>query len=100
MKTAISSLTFFVFFLLLLFTACSTQTADTAKSANADLSSLIPSRGTLVPGFKPETTSYRVDLAMEIEHIALTGIKSDEGATVSSNNGLLEALIFGANPIT
>jgi formylglycine-generating enzyme required for sulfatase activity len=100
MKTAISSLTSLVFFLLLLFTACSTQPADAAKSANADLSTLIPSRGTLVPGFKPEITAYSVDLAMEIEQIALTGIKSDEGATVSSNNGLLEALILGANPIT
>ena len=95
MKATRSSLPFSA--LLLLLAACSSGSDSPSRSSNADLSALIPSRGTLVPSFTPENTSYSVDVAMAVEQIALTGIKSDEDATVSSNNGLLEALGLGAN---
>ncbi len=76
--------------------------------ANARLSSLIISQGTLTPAFAIATTSYTATVAHDVSSITLTPTTNDAMATVTVNgvsvsSGTASASIllnFGANVIT
>ncbi|MBX8827196.1 cadherin-like beta sandwich domain-containing protein [Ochrobactrum sp. SFR4] len=54
-------------------------------SQNANLHDLIPSAGTLAPGFAPNTTSYTLNVAHDVENITLRPFLGDVNATVVVN---------------
>ena len=55
----------------------------TPPSDNADLSSLVPSEGTLNPTFDADTTSYTVDVDSAVSSITFTPTAEDDGATIT-----------------
>jgi uncharacterized delta-60 repeat protein len=71
-----------------------------AASTNANLSALTVSSGTLSPVFAAGTTAYSVSVANVVTSITVMGTKADTGATLSTNNGVSQALSVGANTIT
>ncbi len=70
------------------------------RAANADLSALVVSTGSLGPAFAAGTTAYNVSVANGVTSITVTGTKADTNATVSANNGVAQTLSVGANTIT
>ena len=56
-----------------------------AASTNADLTSLVPSVGTLSPTFTSATTTYAVSVSNTTTRFTLTPMVSDSGATVMVN---------------
>lgn len=75
---------------------------------NADLQNLIPSAGTLAPAFAPNTSSYTVNVANDVENISFIPSLADVNATVVVNgsptpNGTSSAAIplaVGSNTVT
>ncbi len=77
------------------------ETACVARSANADLSALTLSDGSMSPVFTPSTTSYSVSLPLEAATLTVTGIAADAPwATVDVSPAQPMALVVGANPAT
>lgn len=62
-----------------------TLTIERALSANADLASLTPSAGELVPAFDPDTHSYAIAVDSTTESIAFTPVAADAGALIFVN---------------
>lgn len=62
------------------------------KSANANLTSLKPSSGTLVPAFSANTTEYTIDVPYSTTSLNLSATTEDRGAktTLSGSNTLTE----------
>lgn len=56
-----------------------------SSSSNADLSSLVLSRGALAPPFAAGTTTYNADVTNDIVSITVTPTASDTGATIRVN---------------
>ena len=78
-----------------------------ASSANADLSNIALSNGTLSPGFASATTVYSASVANAISSITFTPAVSDinatikvNGVTVASGAASTQPLVVGANTIT
>lgn len=71
----------------------------TRLSANADLASLIPSAGTLAPGFAAASTSYTSGVPYSITNLTLTPTVADSTATVKVN-GTTVPSGSASNPIT
>jgi sugar lactone lactonase YvrE len=77
-------------------------------SANADLSGLTLSSGTLSPSFEAETTGYTASVGNDVSSIAVTATTVDSSAAVTVNDvpvasGEASAalmLVVGSNPIT
>nr|WP_278437017.1 cadherin-like beta sandwich domain-containing protein [Brucella anthropi] len=75
---------------------------------NADLQNLIPSTGTLTPAFAPNTTSYTLNVANDVESISFNPSLADINATAVVNgaltpNGTSSAaipLVVGSNTVT
>lgn len=75
---------------------------------NADLQNLIPSAGALAPVFAPNTSSYTVNVANDVENISFIPSLADVNATVVVNgspttNGTSSAaipLVVGSNTVT
>jgi formylglycine-generating enzyme required for sulfatase activity len=63
---------------------CSSSSSDSEKSANADLSALSVSAGTLNTAFSAGTTAYTLFLDNAISEVTTTGTKADANATVSA----------------
>jgi Cadherin-like beta sandwich domain len=63
-----------------------------APSADATLSSLVPSAGSLSPTFSPSTSSYTIALPNDISSIFFTATASNGDATATLNNN---AVVFG-----
>lgn len=78
------------------------------QSSNADLQSLIPSTGALTPAFAPNTNSYTLNVANDVESISFTPSLADINATAvvngaSTPNGTSSAsipLVVGSNTVT
>lgn len=74
---------------------------------NADLQNLIPSAGALAPDFAPNTSSYTVNVANDVENISFIPSLADVNATVVVNgsptpNGTSSAaipLVVGSNTV-
>jgi gliding motility-associated-like protein len=79
-----------------------------AASANADLSNLVISQGTLTPVFAAGTNSYTASVGNAVTSITLTPTTSDAGATITVNGAAVTsgtasgaiALNIGTNTIT
>ncbi|MBE0560881.1 MAG: cadherin-like beta sandwich domain-containing protein [Ochrobactrum anthropi] len=75
---------------------------------NPDLQNLIPSTGTLTPAFAPNTTSYTLNVANDVESISFNPSLADINATAvvngaSTPNGTSSAaipLVVGSNTVT
>ncbi|RNL41266.1 autotransporter domain-containing protein [Ochrobactrum sp. MH181795] len=76
---------------------------------NPDLQNLIPSTGTLAPAFAPNTNSYTLNVANDVENISFIPSLADTNATVitvngaSTPNGTSSAaipLVVGSNTVT
>lgn len=75
---------------------------------NPDLQNLIPSAGALVPAFAPNTSSYTLNVANDVENISFIPSLADINATVVVNgsptpNGTSSAvipLVAGSNTVT
>ncbi|MBI9099460.1 MAG: InlB B-repeat-containing protein, partial [Spirochaetaceae bacterium] len=59
-----------------------TESNDSLKSSNADLSALTVSDGTLTPDFSPEIRAYTVSVADSVTEITVTGTGADTRASV------------------
>ena len=60
-------------------------------SANANLKSLTPSKGTLTPQFNPNTTNYTIDVNYDVTSLTLSAAAEESGAkTVVSGKNTLE----------
>jgi hypothetical protein len=70
------------------------------KSANAKLSALSVSAGTLTPAFNADTADYAVAVPNAAASITVTGTAADSGAALSANNGTAQTLSVGANTIS
>ncbi|MDX4076260.1 MULTISPECIES: cadherin-like beta sandwich domain-containing protein [Brucella/Ochrobactrum group] len=78
------------------------------KSSDANLQNLIPSTGTLTPTFAPNTSSYTLNVANDVESISFTPSLADINATAvvngaSTPNGTSSAsipLVVGSNTVT
>lgn len=78
------------------------------QSSNADLQNLIPSTGTLTPAFAPNTSSYTLNVANDVERISFIPSLADINATAvvngaSTPNGTSSAsipLVVGSNTVT
>lgn len=59
-------------------------------SGNADLKSLVPSRGTLSPKFSPDVTEYTVSVANSVTSVSLSATADHSGAktSISGKNAL------------
>ena len=62
-----------------------TVTVNKAASTNANLSNLVPSRGSLSPAFNSATTSYTASVANAVSSITFTPTAEDSGATIKVN---------------
>ncbi|MGZ4032954.1 MAG: cadherin-like beta sandwich domain-containing protein, partial [Tumebacillaceae bacterium] len=62
-----------------------TITVTRAASANADLSNLTLSQGTLSPAFASGTTSYSANVANEVTNVDVTAMLADSTASVKVN---------------
>lgn len=82
------------------FIGCSNPFSETPKSANANLSALSVSAGSLSPAFESSITAYSVNVANAITTFTVTGTKADINASLSTNNGIPQALSVGENAIT
>ncbi|MBI5034250.1 MAG: cadherin-like beta sandwich domain-containing protein [Chloroflexi bacterium] len=79
-----------------------------AQSGNADLSSLVLSKGTLTPAFAANTTAYTASVAITVTSIVITPTVAGAGATVKVNGTTVAsgtpssaiALSTGTNTIT
>jgi hypothetical protein len=67
------------------FTGSRAYTLTVAPSANAHLSALVLSSGTLSPGFSATTTSYTAAVANAVSSLTLTPTVAASGATVTVN---------------
>ena len=65
------------------YTVTVTRTAPAARSADANLSSLTLSAGTLSPTFDAATISYAVSLGNDVASITVTPTTNDDGASVT-----------------
>ena len=80
----------------------------TAPSANADLSALVPSAGTLSPVFNPIQTSYTLAVPYSVESLRLAPGTVHHAATMKVNGAPVAsgtasgpvALTVGANPLS
>lgn len=80
---------------------------DNDASANACLSGLVLSGGTLVPAFDPATTNYSLSVAHSVGSVSVTPTPADSNATVTVNGTPVAgghvspsiSLNVGANPI-
>jgi carbonic anhydrase/acetyltransferase-like protein (isoleucine patch superfamily) len=80
----------------------------TAPSANADLSELVASTGTLSPVFRPIQTSYTLAVPYSVESLRLAPLTVHSGATVKVNGASAAsgapsapvALAVGANTLS
>ncbi len=97
MKRKLSAFLVLAFFVVI--TGCSSP-SDDAKSANADLSALGVSRGTLTPAFSAAVKSYTVCVSNVVDSITVTAEKSDPKATISIDSAQPAALTVGNNAIT
>jgi hypothetical protein len=73
--------------ILILVTAlsgCGGSSSGPTSSANADLSALTVSDGTLVPQFDAAITSYTVSVANSVTSVTVTGTKTDANASASA----------------
>jgi uncharacterized protein YhjY with autotransporter beta-barrel domain len=78
------------------------------QSADANLQNLIPSAGTLAPAFDPNTTSYTLNVANDVETITFTPTLSDtrgavviNGATIPNGTATPAInLAVGSNAVT
>lgn len=78
------------------------------QSADANLQNLIPSAGTLAPAFDPNTTSYTLNVANDVETITFTPTLSDtrgavviNGATIPNGTATPAInLAVGSNTVT
>ncbi|MFS0837406.1 cadherin-like beta sandwich domain-containing protein [Paenibacillus sp. 1P03SA] len=84
-----------------------TVTVTRAASANANLSNLTLSAGTLSPSFASGTTSYTADVAHNVTSVDVTPTVADSTATVKVNGGTVASgspapvsLNVGANTVT
>jgi trimeric autotransporter adhesin len=83
-------------------------TVGSAISANADLSNLVLSTGTLIPSFGSSTTSYTSSVSNSTSSVTVTPTTADAGATVTVNGSSVTsgnasssiALNVGDNTIT
>jgi len=85
---------------VMVFLSCSDPLEDSVQSSNADLISLTINNGTLSPIFTSGTFSYSVDVPYTVNSIIVTGITSDNNATLSTNSGVAQSLNVGLNTIT
>lgn len=60
-------------------------TVTVVKSSNANLDTLVVSRGILTPDFHPDSTAYTVKLDTLISPVEITAIANHQGATVEGN---------------
>ncbi len=56
-----------------------------ALAGNNSLQSLTMSPGSLVPTFRPETTSYEVDVSTDVTSVIVTATKADSNAVISGD---------------
>ncbi|WP_166882133.1 cadherin-like beta sandwich domain-containing protein [Massilia mucilaginosa] len=85
-----------------------TITVTRAASANADLSALAPSSGTLSPGFTSGNTSYTASVSNATTSLTMTPTVADASASVTVNGNSVTSgnasgpipLAVGANTIT
>ncbi|MNU31256.1 Serine-aspartate repeat-containing protein F precursor [compost metagenome] len=85
-----------------------TITVTRATSANAALSALVPSIGSLSPAFASATTAYAIDLPNSATALSLTPTVADSSATVTVNGAPVAsasasapiALAVGDNTVT
>ncbi|MEL4070800.1 cadherin-like beta sandwich domain-containing protein [Ochrobactrum sp. GPK 3] len=78
------------------------------QSADANLQNLIPSAGTLAPAFDPNTISYTLNVANDVETITFTPTLSDTRGTVVINGATIPNgtatpainLAVGSNTVT
>jgi len=83
-------------------------TVTRAASAIADLASLVPSSGTLDPGFNPSIPTYDLRLANAVASITFTPTAADPAATIIVNGSLVPsgtagsaiALSVGSNQVS
>ena len=68
----------------------SVSAINPTKSGNANLASLKPSSGTLVPKFSPNTTNYTISVPYTTTSLSLSATTADKGAktSVSGKNAL------------
>ena len=67
------------------------------QSSEVALSGLEVSPGVLIPEFSPSVTAYTVNVAIDVEKIAVSAVAQDSGATVSVNGG--DNLVEGTNQV-
>ncbi|MDR2084811.1 MAG: cadherin-like beta sandwich domain-containing protein [Bacteroidales bacterium] len=72
---------------------------DRTASADATLSSIVLSEGTLAPAFSPNVTTYTVNLPNSTTNISITGASNHPEAIVQGNINNLQ-LIEGLNTVT
>jgi hypothetical protein len=76
-----------------------TVTITRAASADATLSGLTISAGTLTPSFTPSTLGYSASVSNAVTSVNIVATKNHANATVSGDTGTQE-LVVGANPFT
>lgn len=64
--------------------------SEPSLSDNANLKSLVPSRGTLTPKFSPDVTDYTISVSNSVESLSLSATTEDADAktTISGKNAL------------
>lgn len=67
------------------------------QSSEVALSGLEVSPGVLIPEFSPSVTAYTVNVAIDVEKIAVSAVAQDSGATVSVSGG--DNLVEGTNQV-
>ena len=90
------------------FTGAQAYTVTVAPSANADLSALALSSGSLVPAFSAGTTGYTASVAHAVTSLTVTPTVAASGATVTVNGTPVASgaasgpvtLNIGSNPLT
>lgn len=66
-------------------------TDQTQPGSDIELSALTIDPGTLVPDFEPATTFYTLDVAYDVESIAVSATISDSNATLTINGNAAES---------
>lgn len=75
-----------------------TLTVTRAASANADLSALVLSTGTLAPAFSASTFIYNTTVATAVTAVQVTAAVADSGSTLTIN-GIATASSVASSPI-
>ncbi|WP_377514348.1 cadherin-like beta sandwich domain-containing protein [Ochrobactrum sp. RH2CCR150] len=70
-------------------TPSNTMTVPILQLSNADLQNLTPSAGILTPAFAPNTTSYTLNVASDVENITFRPSLADVNATIVVNGATI-----------